>query len=176
MKTIEQQQPPSTVALQAPPVPPKRLMAVANVVVRWLLRSPLHFLLSDTLLLLTYWGRKSGKRYTNPVSYTREGEVVTVTAFTSRTWWKQVRGGAPVLVEIKRQQLRGTAEVISDDQAAIAASLFALLLKHPHLAKGYHIPLEADGQPNPDAVHQLAHVVVLVRIHLTAPVSTRHVD
>ena len=99
-----------------------------------------------------------------------------MTAYTSRAWWKQVLGRAPVFVEIKRQQLRGTAEVISDDQAAIAASLFALLRKHPHLAKGYRIPLEADGTPNPDAVHQLAHVVVLVRIHLTAPVSTSRVD
>ncbi len=175
MKTLVQQRGSSREAFQVPPVLSKRLMAVVNVVVRGLLRSPLHFLLSESLLLLTYWGQKSGKRYTNPVSYTREGAVVTVTAFTSRTWWKQVRVGASVLVEIKRQQIRGTAEVISEDHAKIIASLLALLRKNPRLAKGYHIPLNADGHPDPDAIHQLAHVVV-VRIHLEEHPSTRGGD
>jgi hypothetical protein len=37
-------------------------MAAMNPFVRLLLRSPLHFVLSDTLLLLTYTGRTSGRR------------------------------------------------------------------------------------------------------------------
>lgn len=35
------------------------------------------------------------------------------------------------------------------------------------LAKEYHVPLNADGQPNPEAVQQAAHFVVMVRIHLS---------
>ena len=116
-------------------------------------------------MLLTYRGRKSGKRYTNPVSFTREGDVVTV--FTYRSWWKNVRRGAPVLVEIKRHRVGGTAEAISDEKAAIATSLLAFLRKHPAPATGYHVPLDADGQPNPEAVQQAAHFVVMVRIHLS---------
>lgn len=169
MKTLERGQAPGRVPVQVPAVPPKRIMAATNVVVRFLLRSPLHFLLSNTLMLLTYTGRKSGKRYTNPVSYTREGDVVTV--FTYRSWWKNVCGGAPVLVEIKGHQTGGTAEAISEEKEAIATSLLAFLRKHPALARGYNVPLDADGQPDPEAVQQAAHFVVMVRIHLSPPHS-----
>ena len=69
MKTLERVQEPSKIPIQAPAVPPKRTMAAMNVFVRFLLRSPFNFRLGNTLMLLTYTGRKSGKRYTNPVSY-----------------------------------------------------------------------------------------------------------
>jgi hypothetical protein len=170
MKTLERVQEPGMVPIQKPAVPPKSIMAVTNVVVRFLLRSPLHFLLSNTLMLLTYRGRTSGKRYTNPVAYTRDGDVVTV--FTYRSWWKNVRGGAAVLVEINRHRMGGTAEAISDDKAAIATSLLVFLRKNPTLARGYNIPLGADGQPNPEAVQQAAQFVVMVRIHLASPHSS----
>jgi hypothetical protein len=52
-------------------------MEIGNVFVRLLLRSPFHGWLSDNVLLLTYTGRKSGKRYTIPVAYGRVGDVVT---------------------------------------------------------------------------------------------------
>lgn len=171
MKTLERIQESGRVPIQAPVVPPKRIMAATNVFVRFLLRSPLHFLLSNTLMLLTYMGRKSGKRYTNPVAYTREGDVVTV--FTYRSWGKNVRRGAPVLVEIKRHRMGGTAEVMSNEKAAIATSLLTFLRKHPSLAKGYNVVLDADGQPDPEAVQQAAQFVVMVRIHLASPHSNK---
>ncbi len=78
--------PDSTVRPNAPS------MAAMNPFVRLLLRSPLHAVLSDTLLLLTYTGRTSGRRYTIPMAYSRVGDVITV--FTLHTWWKNLRGGA----------------------------------------------------------------------------------
>ena len=167
MKTLERGQAPGMVAVQAPVVPPKHIMAATNVIMRFLLRSPLHFLLSNTLMLLSYTGRKSGKHYTNPVAYTRQGDVITV--FTYRSWWKNVRGGAPVLVEIKRHRMGGNAEAIMEEKAAIATSLLAFLRKHPALARGYNVTLDADGQPNPEAVQQVAQFVVMIRIHLSSP-------
>lgn len=155
-------------ALQRPTAPPKAppKMTAVNPLVRLLLRSPLHGVLSDTLLLLTYTGRTSGRHYTIPVAYSRVGEVVTV--FTHHAWWKNVAGGAPVVVEIKRQRFAGTAEAITNDRPAIAAALRAHLREHPSIARAYHVPLEANGQSDPDAVQQAAHFVVLVRIQLAA--------
>jgi len=55
----------------APPVqdvpPPKIALRFANPVLKAVLRSPLHRLLSRKLMLLTVTGRKSGRRYTLPV-------------------------------------------------------------------------------------------------------------
>jgi F420H(2)-dependent quinone reductase len=108
MKVLERVQAPDMAPIQKPAVPPQGIMAAMNVIVWFLLRSPLHFVLSNTLMLLTYKGRTSGKRYTNPVAYTCEGDVVTV--FTHRSWWKNVREGVPVIVEIKRHRMDGTAD------------------------------------------------------------------
>ena len=156
-------------AVPAPTARPNApAMTAANPFVRLLLRSPLHFVLSDTLLLLTYTGRTSGRRYTIPMAYSRVGDVVTV--FTLHIWWKNLRGGAPVVVEIKRRRCDGRAEAISDDQPVIAEALRAHLREHPSMARIYHVPLDADGQPDADAVRQVARFVVLVRIRL-APSS-----
>jgi hypothetical protein len=145
-------------------------MAPTNIVVRLMLRSPLHFLLSGGLLLLTYAGRKSGKQYTIPVAYTRDGDVVTV--FTYHAWWKSLLVGAPVVAEIKRHRFHGRTEVIRDDEKAIADQLLAYLRKHPNAARGYNVPLDAKGQPDPDAVRQAARFVVMARIWL-APSAGR---
>jgi hypothetical protein len=164
MITRERVREPSAPAVKAPTSLPRAIMAPTNVMVRLLLRSPLHFLLSDGLLLLTYAGRKSGKQYTIPVTYSRKGDVVTV--FTYHAWWKSLLGGAPVVAEIKRHRFHGRAEVIRDDENAIATGLLAYLRKHPNAAPGYNIPLDAKGQPDPDAVWQAAQFVVMVRIWL----------
>lgn len=149
------------------PTPPNRsLMTVANRFIRLLLRSPFHGLLSGTLLLLTYIGRKSGKRYTIPVSYVDDGDVVTILSYRTRIWWKQLKANPAVVVEIRGRRFEGLAEVIDDDQTAIVAGLLAHLQAHPLLANGYHIPLDAAGHPDPEAMRQAAQFVVLVRIRI----------
>ncbi|HEX6544648.1 MAG TPA: nitroreductase/quinone reductase family protein [Ktedonobacterales bacterium] len=150
--------------IRAPTPPPRAVMVPTNVVVRLLLRSPLHFLLSDDLMLLTYMGRTSGKRYTIPVAYIREGNVVTV--FTYHAWWKNLLGSAPVVVEVKHRRFRATAEVIRDDETAITTALLAYLRVHPNAARGYNVPLDAKRQADPDAVQRAAQFVVMVRIRL----------
>jgi hypothetical protein len=168
--TIEQRHyVPKRAEVPASKVPPKApAMTAVNPFVRLLLRSPLHVMLSNTLLLLTYTGRTSGRRYTIPVAYSRVGEVINV--FTLHAWWKNLRCGAPVVVEIKRQRFAGAAEAISDDQKVVAEALLEHVCDHPSMARIYHIPLDANGQPDPHATWQIAPFVVLVRIRL-APLS-----
>lgn len=154
----------SGTTIRPPTPPPRAVMAPTNVVVRLLLRSPLHFLLSGDLMLLTYTGRTSGKSYTIPVAYAREGDVVTV--FTYHAWWKNLPGGASVVVEVKHRRFCGTAEVIRDDETAITTALLAYLQAHPAAARGYNVPLDAKRQADPDAVRRAAQFVVMVRVRL----------
>ncbi len=60
-----------------------------NVLVRILLRTPLHWLISHNTMLLWVTGRKTGKVYNIPVSYTRDGKDLVV--FTDAPWWKNLR-------------------------------------------------------------------------------------
>ena len=69
-------------------------MRVVNKFPALLLRSPLHGLIIGSVLLITFNGRKSGKKYTTPITCLGEGDTVLMT--TDSPWWKNLPGGAPV--------------------------------------------------------------------------------
>ena len=89
------------------------LFRLINSVVSSILRSPLHRLLSGRLALLTFYGRKSGRRYTTPVGYGRTDGTLLVD--TESPWWRNLRGGARVGVRLRGRDRAGTAEVITDE-------------------------------------------------------------
>ena len=84
---------------------------------RALLRSPLHGLLSGSLLLVTYTGRRTGRTFTIPVLYAEVGVdlVVYVGRSREKVWWRNLRGGAPVRVRLRGEELAGTGTAVVDD-------------------------------------------------------------
>jgi len=54
-----------------------------NPIMKWILGSPLHRVVSKSTMLVTFTGRKSGKQYTIPVNYVREGDVFYVTSYVT---------------------------------------------------------------------------------------------
>ena len=105
------------------------------------LRSPLHPMASRSVMLITFTGRKSGKTYTTPISYARDGDLVT--AFTGARWWRNLEGGAPVTLFIKRQELQGWALPVAEDKQAVADGLQAFLRQVRTDARFYgvtHVP------------------------------------
>src|SRR5579859_2075900 len=76
------------------PTPPPP--ACISQTVKLLLRSPLHVLMSHQTMLITLQGRKTGKTYTVVVTYVQDGKTVFV--LSRATWWKNLRGGAQVLL------------------------------------------------------------------------------
>jgi F420H(2)-dependent quinone reductase len=85
-----------------------------NPVIRSILRSPAHRLLSGSLMLVTYTGRVSDRTITIPVMYARCdcGLVVYVGEHTRKKWWRNFRGGAPVHVHVGGDDFAGTARVV----------------------------------------------------------------
>ena len=104
------------------------MSALVNGIMRVLLRSPLHGLASRRAMLITFSGRKMGRLYTTAVNYVRDGDTITVVSRSHRTWWGNLRGGAPVAVRVRGEGLKGVAEVVVDDKEAVAKALLAL---HP---------------------------------------------
>jgi len=136
-----------------------------NPVVIWLLRSPLHNLVDKQTMVITVTGRKSGKRYTFPVSYIRDGETLLVISQKDRTWWKNLRNGAQVTVFLQGHALQARGETLTDTGMA-ANILLQILRQVPAYQRLLHLPLDATGQPeNPEALTRLAqdHVVVRMR-------------
>jgi len=106
-----------------------RLLRVSNLLVIGLLRSPFHRLASGSLALITYRGRRSGRRITTPVMYAeRDGtQTIFVSHPERKTWWLNLRGGAEVDVQLRGRPLHGRADVVSD-----AAAVEAYLDRYPH--------------------------------------------
>jgi deazaflavin-dependent oxidoreductase (nitroreductase family) len=144
---------------QTPSIPP-----FFNHTMEFFLRSPLHGVVSKSLLLITFTGRKSGKNYTTPVSYSQDGDQVSV--FSHAAWWKNLRGGAPVTLRIRGRELQGLAEPVAEDKQAVAAGLAEHLRKVPGDARFYGVTVDDQGQPKAEDVEKAVGNVVMIRIQL----------
>jgi len=144
---------------QTPTVPP-----IVNRAMKFVLRSPMHALVSKAVLLISFTGRKSGKTYTTPVSYSRSGDQVTI--FTHAGWWKNLRHDAPVTLRLQGREVQGFPEAVAGDPQAIAAGLAAHLRQVPSDARYYGVILDGSGNPRSEEVEQAVQSVVMVRIRL----------
>ena len=68
-------------------------MPVGNFLVGGVLRSPMHRVMSQSLLLLTFQGHRTGKEYTFPVAYTRFGSDELVAAMITSAFWEWMNSG-----------------------------------------------------------------------------------
>ena len=107
--------------------PPLRLLRLANPVVRAILRSPAHGLLSGSLAVLEYEGRKSGRTFAIPLRYAETGDgcrLVTVAVDPPRKlWWRAFTEprSAVVLVRRRRRDVAGTLVEGAPREEAVAA-------------------------------------------------------
>ncbi len=153
---------------------------IVNPVVRPVLRSPLHGLFSRGLMLLTFRGRRSGRSFTIPVQYAREGDTVIVYPgrAAEKTWWRNLAGGAEVTLRIKGRDLRGHAVAVAEDREAIAEGLRIWLRRFPSGARRLGVARDPDGRPDPQDLARAAEGIVIVRIDLKdsdgSPRSTTH--
>ena len=91
-----------------------------NRLVSALVRSRAHRLLSGTVILLRYRGRRSGRVYTIPLQYAeRDGELVLFAMNAVRKqWWRNVTGDAEVEVLLRGRWWRATARLALGDAEA----------------------------------------------------------
>jgi deazaflavin-dependent oxidoreductase (nitroreductase family) len=144
-----------------------------NPIVISLLHSPLHRLLDEHTMAITVTGRKSGKRYTFPVSYVREGETLLVISQKERTWWKNLRGGAQVTIFILGHLWQARGETFTETELG-ATILLQILQGVPAYQRLLHVTLDATGQPeNPEAFARLAQDHVVVRLRELTEKTTR---
>jgi deazaflavin-dependent oxidoreductase (nitroreductase family) len=144
---------------ETPTVPP-----IVNRGMKLVLRSPAHGMVSKTVLLITFTGRKSGKIYTTPVDYSQDGDQVTI--FTHAEWWKNLRNGAPVRLRIRGRELQGLPEPIAEDKGAVAAGLSQHLRKVPSDARYYDVTFDENKNPRTEEVEKAAQSVVMIRVRL----------
>ena len=101
------------------------LNRVINPLVGWLMRSPLYWLASRRVALISYTGRRSGRRFTIPVGYEMAGLQVTITVGSPerKMWWRSLKGtGAPVELVIRGCRRTGHASLLEPETRRSFAS------------------------------------------------------
>jgi deazaflavin-dependent oxidoreductase (nitroreductase family) len=144
----------------------QRLTMWYNPLLTAILRSPLHPVLSGSTLALTYAGRKSGRSYTTPVNYVRDGDRLLTTSYRNRTWWRNLRGGVPVSLRLQGHDIEATGQALEDEPAVVDA-LFAYLSRKPSLVRYFKVGLDANGQPDRNEVAHAARPFVMIQFQLT---------
>ena len=137
-----------------------------NPVVSSVLRSPFHWVLSLGLMLITVTGRRTGRVYTIPVGYQRDGDVITVLVSEAPTkqWWRNFHDPAPVRMRVRGKDLKGLAEVVPPGSAEFRLQSERTLRRLPFMGKVFGIDYDrAQGLTDPQ-VAELGKSIAIVQI------------
>ncbi len=97
--------------------PPELLLRIVNPTLKFALRTPLGGLIGD-FMLVSFTGRKTGRRYATPVSAHRLDGALYV--LLEAQWKHNFRGGADAQVSYRGRTTTMRGELI-DEPAAVAA-------------------------------------------------------
>jgi deazaflavin-dependent oxidoreductase (nitroreductase family) len=143
---------------------------IVNPMVGLILRSPLHGLMSGSLLIISCCGRKTGREYHLPVQYAQAGKILYIVPGMPerKTWWRNLKEAAPVKLTLRGQSLAGNAVVLKADTEAdaIMEGFGVFLRRFPAMAKVNHIGLAADGSFNAEELREAAAKAVIIRVKL----------
>ena len=99
---------------------------VFNPGLRLLLRGPLHHPLSHNTALITVTGTKTGREFTIPVSYSRDGDTVKIEVGwpERKRWWRNLREpGAPVTIRLRGEDHTGHAIAHGDELEGVTVEV-----------------------------------------------------
>ena len=135
-----------------------------NDFVKFLLLTPLYVFMGDTMLI-TVTGCKTGKKYTTPVGFYRDGDTLWILSSRDRTWWRNVCAGAGVEMRIRGKDVKGFAEAVLDE-GRVAAQLIEYIRRIPMSARSLGVRLRENGEPHPEDAARLAEERLFVRIKI----------
>jgi uncharacterized protein YndB with AHSA1/START domain len=137
-----------------------------NPLVVRLLRSPLHHLIGGGLMLITVTGRRTGRRYTIPVGYQRDGDVLHVLVSKARRkqWWRNFRDATPLEVELHGARFAAAGVVVEPSSARFFAVVEATLRRLPMLARQFGIVWDPSAGLDAEQRDVLSREVALVAI------------
>jgi deazaflavin-dependent oxidoreductase (nitroreductase family) len=132
-----------------------------NDFVKFFLKTPLHVFLGNTMLI-TVTGCKTGRTYSTPVGFYRDGDGLWILTSRDRTWWRNVRKGAHVSLVLRGRTVAAFARA-EMDEGAVEALLVEYLRHMPLAAKPMGIRMEQKS-PNLDDVRRAARERLFVRV------------
>ena len=146
-----------------------RVLGRFNGLVVGILRSPFHLLLSWGLTAITVTGRRTGKRYTIPVGYQRDGETVDILVSEAPTkqWWRNYEEPRPMELRLRGRSHRGTARALAPDDPAFLGRCEETFRRVPGLARSaFGIAYDRSRGLTEDQARHLVATARMVRVDL----------
>ena len=135
-----------------------------NDFMAWVLRSPLHGILSKGMMLITVNGRKTGKKYTLPVEYFEADGFLWIVTSRNRTWWRNLQSGASVELLLKNQPISAYANLVTNLEQ-VETHLLDYVRHAPLAAKVMGLRME-NKIPNAEDLTREAQKRLFIRIQL----------
>jgi deazaflavin-dependent oxidoreductase (nitroreductase family) len=137
-----------------------------NPVVKAILGSRLHWLLSRGLMLITVTGRKTGRSYTIPVGYHEVDDaiVILVGEAPSKVWWRNYLKPGPIGLRLRGKPLSGTAQVLAPDSPEFRRRADASLRRARFMPRLFGIDFDRERGLTDPQVQKLAEKVAIVRV------------
>lgn len=83
-------------------------------------------LVNRNITMLSYTGRRSGRRFSTPVAYRRTGDEITVNANLpqTKTWWRNFLGdGGPITLQLNGTERTGHAVAERDNKGRVTITV-----------------------------------------------------
>jgi hypothetical protein len=136
---------------------------------RLVLGLPIATPLGKRLMLVSFTGRRTGKRYRQPLSYVRQGSTLLTPG--GGKWTSNLVDGRPVRIRLRGRDYRARPELV-EDVDEVERLLGVMTSANPMVRRFVGIPAGPDGRLDrarlADAVR---YGFRIVRWHLDGPVS-----
>ncbi|SEH00263.1 protein of unknown function [Nonomuraea solani] len=148
-------------------LPDVRVFHWMNRAIRPLLASPLHRLVSKRLMLLSYTGHKSGRRFTIPIAYFAWDPGTVLAMSSVLTWIPSMRSGPTVQLRIRGRE-RDAVPAVVEDRGELADLLAKFARRNgSRAARALRLGLPGDRQPTREDLEAASAKTRFVVFHLT---------
>ena len=118
-------------------------------------------------MLITFTGRKSKKVFTTPVRYIVSDDIVRCFTSSENLWWRNLRGGADVVLRIRGIEAPYRATAIENDPQTTSHWLTCYLGLFPQDAAYHDIRLASDKRLNAGDLERASHNAIVVEARLS---------
>jgi hypothetical protein len=143
----------------------QKMIKIGSEVMKAILRSPLHLLFSQYMLLITVTGLKTGHEFSLPVNYVQDGNMLYIISKRCRTWWRNLRGGKPAHIWLRGQEVEGIG-IAEEDYGVVSDGLKHFFQISPEYAKYFDVGLDAKGRPDEGDIAVAARERLIVKVAL----------
>ena len=125
---------------------PEPFFPLINRAMKVLLDSPLHGLMSNSVLTIRFTGRRTGRVWSLPVRYLREdgGGLFCLTS-RDAAWWQNFLEPTPVELQLAGERLAAVARSVTDDASRKEAALRRLQERFPGDAPYHGVSARGEG-------------------------------